>query len=195
MSNAADSVDDLVDVPDEVLAKVTDYVDGKLTDTERSDVETKIRSGAPEDRVWAQAYEEAVIIKVTDYVEGNLKGPDKDAVAARIQSGKPEDLVWKQTHDDMTETRKVISGMRAPAPTPPEQFVEHVTETIHKRSAGRFFARRTLGDRVPFGVLLVIAMIALGVVGYLLWSSPTGSLKVDKQPEPPKHKPLDIERP
>src|SRR5688500_10720238 len=115
MSKAAASMDDLVDIPDDVLAKVTDYVDDKLTGTERAEVEAKIRSGAREDRAWAQAYEEAIIIKVTDFVEGNLKGAEKDAVAARVSSGKPEDLIWKQTHDDMTETRKVISGMRAPA--------------------------------------------------------------------------------
>ncbi len=195
MTNAAHSDDDLVDVPDDVLAQVTNYVDDKLTGADRADVETKIRSGERADRAWAQAYEEAVIIKVTDYVDGTLKGAERTAVETRIQSGKPEDAIWKQTHDDMTEASKVISGMRPPKPKAPEQFVEHVTETIHKRSAGRFFARRTLGDRVPFGVLLIVALLALGVVGYLLWSSPTGSLKVDKPREVPKHRPLDIERP
>ena len=63
----------------------------------------------------------------------------------------------------------------------PETFVEDVTGVINKRSAGRFFARRTLGDRVPFGVLLVVAIIALGIIAYLMKSSPTGSLKVDQK--------------
>jgi len=134
-----------------------------------------------------------VIIKVTDYVEGKLTGAEKAEVKAKIESDKPEDRAWRQTHEEMTEARKVISGMRKASA--PEAFVDNVTETIHKRSAGRFFARRTLGDRVPFGVLLIVAMLALGVVGYLMWSSPTGSLKVQKQPETPKHKSLDIERP
>jgi hypothetical protein len=52
-----------------------------------------------------------------------------------------------------------------------------VTATIHQRSAGRFFARRTLGDRVPFGALLVIAVLGLAVIGYFMWASETGSLK------------------
>lgn len=134
-----------------------------------------------------------VIIKVTDYVEGKLTGADKAEVEAKIASDKPEDRAWKQTHDEMTEARKVISGMRKAKA--PDTFVQDVTSTIHKRSAGRFFARRTLGDRVPFGVLLIVALLALGVVGYLMWSSPTGSLKVQKQQEPTKLKPLDIERP
>jgi hypothetical protein len=141
-----------------------------------------------------------VIIKVTDYVEGTLKGAEKDEVHAKIHSGKPEDRVWKQTYDEMTgedmiEAKKAISGMRLAKPIPPDTFVEGVTEQIAKRSAGRFFGRRTLGDRVPFGVLIIIALIALGVVGYFMWSSPTGSLKVQEQKEAPKHKPLDIERP
>lgn len=137
---------------------------------------------------------EEVIIKVTDYLEGKLSAADKAEVAAKIASDKPEDRAWRQTHDEMTEARKVISGMRPPKPLP-ESFVEDVTATIHKRSGGRFFGRRTLGDRVPFGVLLIVAFIALGVIAYLMWSSPTGSLKVQKQPEAPKHRPLHIERP
>ncbi len=134
-----------------------------------------------------------VIIAVTDYVEGKLTGAAKADVEAKLASDKPEDRVWKQTHEEMTEARKAISGIRKQKA--PDTFVEDVTATIHKRSAGGFFARRTLGDRVPFGVLLIVAMLALGVVGYLMWSSPTGSLKVQEQPEAPKHKPLDIERP
>ena len=126
-----------------------------------------------------------VIVKITDYLEGTLPESERAGVKQKIES----DPLWKRTHDEMVsfeEDRKAISGLRTATP---ERFSEHVTETIHKRSAGRFFARRTFGDRVPFGVLLIVALIALGVVGYLMWSSPTGSLKVHKQPEPPTDKP------
>jgi hypothetical protein len=123
-----------------------------------------------------------VIIAVTDYLDGTLTPAAKADVEAKINSGKPEDRPWKQTYDEMREARDMISGIRERPQKAPETFVEDVTATIHKRSAGRFFARRTLGDRVPFGVLLIIAAIALGIVGYLMWSSPTGSLKVAKPP-------------
>lgn len=138
-----------------------------------------------------------VIIQVTDYVEGKLTGAAKAEVEAKLASDLAADRVWRETYEEMTEARKVISGMRlAKVPEKaPDHFVEDVTATIHKRSAGGFFGRRTFGDRVPFGLLLIVAMLALGVVGYLMWSSPTGSLKVQEQPEAPKHKPLDIERP
>jgi hypothetical protein len=58
-----------------------------------------------------------------------------------------------------------------------------VEKKINQRSAGRFFGRRTFGDRVPFEALLVIAVLGLIVIAYLLWSSQTGSLKVDKKTE------------
>lgn len=128
-----------------------------------------------------------VIIKVTDYLDGALPAAERADIAQKIES----DPVWKSTHDEMVEARKMISGMqkaRAPA-----TFVEDVTSTIHKRSAGRFFARRTLGDRVPFGLLLVLALLALGVIAFLLHTSPTGSLKQAPKPRPaPSHPSLDL---
>jgi anti-sigma factor RsiW len=122
--------------------------------------------------------DEEIIIKVTDYLDGALTGPEREDVAKKIAS----DEVWKRTHDEMVEARKMISGMRKAKP--PETFVEDVTATINKRSAGRFFGRRTLGDRVPFGVLLVVALVALIVIAFLMRSSPTGSLKVEKHDTP-----------
>ena len=74
----------------------------------------------------------------------------------------------------------MISGLRPAYVPTSDKFVSEVTDKINKRSAGRFFARKTLGDRVPFGALLVVAMIGLVIIAYVLWSSSTGSLKVDR---------------
>ena len=74
---------------------------------------------------------------ISDFLDGALTGAKRDEVAAKIAS----DARWKATHDEMVEARKFMSGMqkaRAPA-----TFAADVTSTIHKRSAGRFFARRT----------------------------------------------------
>jgi anti-sigma factor RsiW len=115
--------------------------------------------------------EDVIIVEVSDYLDGALAGPDKDAVAAKI-SNDPE---YKRVHDDMVETRKALSGLqKARAPV---TFAQDVTATIHKRSAGRFFARRTFGDRVPFSALLVVAVLGLCVIAYFMWASQTGSLK------------------
>ena len=120
--------------------------------------------------------EDEIIAKVSDYLDGALKGPDKEAVAKKI-ADEPE---WKHVHDEMVETRNAISGLQK-AHAPPT-FAEDVTSTIHKRSAGRFFAKRTFGDRVPFGVLLVIALVMLVAIAGVLWMSQTGSLKVQNEP-------------
>ena len=123
-----------------------------------------------------------MLAKVSDYLDGTLTGADKEAVAAKIAN----DPTWKQTHDEMVETRKFISGMRKAKA--PEEFAEKVEQRIHKRSAGRFFARRTLGDRVPFGALLIVAVLVLCVIGYVMWASQTGSLKVEKAKPPTEQK-------
>ena len=127
----------------------------------------------PEDDI-----DDEIVVKVSDFLDGALTGAERDEVAKKVES----DPAWKQTHDEMVETRKVISGMRKAKA--PETFTQDVTETIHKRSKGRFFARKTLGDRVPFNALLIVAIIALAAVGYLMWSSQTGSLKVEKKAAP-----------
>ena len=126
--------------------------------------------------------DEAILAKVSDYLDGALGGAERGDVASKI-AGDP---TWQRAHAELTETRKYLSGLRkAHAPS---SFAEGVAETIHQRSAGRFFGRRTLGDRVPFGVLLVVALAGLLVIGYILWSSSTGSLKVDpnRAPAPPR---------
>jgi anti-sigma factor RsiW len=129
--------------------------------------------------------EDVIIVEVSDYLDGALEGPEKAAIATKI-SNDPE---YKRVHAEMVETRNALSGLQK-ARLPPT-FAQDVTETIHKRSAGRFFARRTFGDRVPFSALLVLAVLGLIVIAYFLWASETGSLKVtpdhpstEQNPEP-----------
>ncbi len=122
--------------------------------------------------------EDEIVVKVSDYLDGALTGAAKDEVGKKIA----DDPAWKQVHDDMIETRKMISGLqKAHAPA---GFSEDVTSRINKKSAGRFFARKTLGDRVPFGVVLVIALVLLVAVAGVMWTSQTGSLKVHHEPAP-----------
>ena len=122
--------------------------------------------------------EDLIVVEVSDYLDGSLKGVEHDAVAKKIA----DDADYKRVHDEMIETRNALSGMqKARAPS---TFAQDVTSTIHKRSAGRFFGRRTFGDRVPFSALLVIAILGLIALAYLLWASETGSLKPNPQRTP-----------
>ena len=128
--------------------------------------------------------EDVILVEVSDYLDGTLQGPAKDAVEKKIA----DDAEYKRVHDEMVETRNALSGMqKARAPS---TFAQDVTSTIHKRSAGRFFARRTFGDRVPFSALMVIAVLGLCVIAYFLWASETGSLKPnpDRTPSNPTSK-------
>ena len=122
--------------------------------------------------------DDEVIGTLSDYLDGTLPAARRAEVDALLGS----DDIWKHAHAELVETRDALSGLqkaRAPA-----TFASDVTTTIHKRSAGRFFGRRTFGDRVPFGALLVVVLIGFVVIAYVLWSSSTGSLKV-QHGEPP----------
>ncbi|MBA2544486.1 MAG: hypothetical protein H0V17_32890 [Deltaproteobacteria bacterium] len=125
--------------------------------------------------------EDDIIATLSDYVEGTLPAAKKTEVEAKLAT----DATWKRIHGELVETTKShdeISGLLKARKEPaPESFTNDVTATIHKRSAGLFFGRRTFGDRVPFSALLVVAVIGLLVIGYILWSSQTGSLKMDKR--------------
>ncbi len=107
--------------------------------------------------------DDAIIVQVSDYLDGALGDAERTEVARKIAG----DATWKRAHDELTETRNFLSGLRkAHAPS---NFSDGVAETIHQRSAGRLFGRRTFGDRVPFGVLLAVALAGLVVIGYVLW--------------------------
>jgi len=136
-----------------------------------------------DDQVDAPTIHDEIQALLSDYLEGTLAGDGP----ARVRDHLALCVGCKATHDELREMRSALSGMRRqPAP---DEFRQQVTETIHRRSAGRFFARRTFGDRVPFGVLLVIALIVLIGVAALLWSSTTGSIHYERPrpaaPEPP----------
>jgi anti-sigma factor RsiW len=133
--------------------------------------------------------DDAIIAKVSDYLDGVLPAAERADVAKKIET----DAAWKQAHDDIVENKKFMSGLQKARA--PQTFTKDVTETIAARSQGRFFGRKTFGDRVPFTALLVVALLALAAVGYLMWSSTTGSLKVDKQKapvEPPAPPPVKL---
>jgi hypothetical protein len=117
--------------------------------------------------------------KLFDYHEGNLS-PAERAEVERLLAERGEPIEPPPTKDEQYQSGLLtLRAAKAPAPA---TFASDVTETIHRRSAGRFFGRRTFGDRVPFGVVLVLGLVIALAVAAILWSSSTGSLKVRRDP-------------
>lgn len=130
--------------------------------------------------------DEELDAKLFDYYEGTLSAEDKARVEAVLAArGERPDPELRQVE---------LSALKVRREAPPPAFTAAVTETIHRRSAGRFFARRTLGDRVPFTLLLVLALLLGLAVVAILWSSSTGSLRVQPEPTaaPPPVRGIDI---
>ncbi|MBA3818279.1 MAG: hypothetical protein H0X17_05265 [Deltaproteobacteria bacterium] len=125
------------------------------------------------------AIDDEIIATLSDYLDGTLTEERKADVERRLVS----DPTWRSAHTELRETRDALSGLQKARA--PESFAQDVTATIHKRSAGRFFAKRTFGDRIPLGVLLIIGLVTLAIIGFMLRSSPTGSLKPDPAKPPP----------
>jgi anti-sigma factor RsiW len=121
------------------------------------------------------AVEDEIVATLSDYLDGALPAERRTEVEQKLAT----DDDWKRVHRELRETRDALSGLQKARA--PDTFIEDVTGTIHKRSAGRFFARRTLGDRVPFGVLLIVALVVILVIMTAMRCSSTGSLKVDRK--------------
>ncbi len=132
---------------------------------------------APEDTLDEH---EAIEVQFSDYLERRLD--------EKSQSGLEEHLAncdqCKTSLEDFKKTLEALSGMHKMSV--PQTFKSNVEETIHKRSAGRFFGRRAFGDRVPFPVLAAIALLILLGIFAMIWTSDTGSLKpFENSPEQP----------
>jgi len=119
--------------------------------------------------------------KLFDYHEGTLP-PAERAEVERLLAARGEPI--EPPPEDEEKYRSGLQTLRAARAPAPETFTTDLTDTIHRRSAGRFFGRRTLGDRVPFGVVLIVGLIVALAVAAVLWSSSTGSLRVRRDPGP-----------
>lgn len=127
----------------------------------------------------AAAPDERLQAMLSDYVDGTLTPAERAEVDAALAT----DPALRAELDEVRASMKLLKSL--PPAAAPADLGKSVEETIHRRSAGRFFGRRTLGDRVPFGVLLILAAIALVIIAGLLWSSPTGSLRRERPAAPP----------
>jgi hypothetical protein len=118
----------------------------------------------------------------SDYLEKTLPPARMKEIEAHLASCE----ACRAEFEKFREAVSALSGLhRVAAPT---DMGERVAETIHRRSAGRFFGRKAFGDRIPYEMLALFALgIGVAVVLLIRWSS-TGSVhepleKQEKAPE------------
>jgi anti-sigma factor RsiW len=95
---------------------------------------------------------EAFLVDFDEWRDGSLapaRRAELDAHLAACPSCRAE-------FDKLRDAVEALSGLhRVKAP----QLGDQVAATIHRRSGGRFFGRRTFGDRVPFVAIAVLGLL------------------------------------
>jgi anti-sigma factor RsiW len=133
----------------------------------------------------SESSEDEIIATLSDYREGTLPRERRAEVEAKLAS----DPSWQAIDAELRAELPPLGKLGKVAA--PEDLGAAVTEAIHRRSGGRFFGKRTLGDRLPTGVLLVIAAVLLGAMTLVWCRSTTGSLSGPRGTEAPRPAPSE----
>ena len=123
---------------------------------------------------------EAIEKAFSDYYDRALSAADSEKVDRHLA----ECDSCRDAYEEFKETVGALSGLHKMSA--PDRFEVSIEETIRRRSGGRFFGRKAFGDRVPFELLAVIALIIGLAVFFLIRSSGTGSLRYDSDPDKPQ---------
>lgn len=118
--------------------------------------------------------------QLSEYVDGSLGDDERRAVEQHLEGCAD----CRAALAELRETMSALSGLNRVAA--PENFDRSVAETIRRRSRGRFFGRRALGDRVPFELLAALALVLGLALYFFLRGSDTGSLRpFHREPDVP----------
>lgn len=142
-------------------------------------------SAAPSDSKDSKDSEDAIIAALADYHEGKLASERRAEIEAKLAN----DPAWQAIDAELRAEPPPLAKLGKVAA--PEDLGASVTEAIHRRSGGRFFGKRTLGDRLPTSILLVIAAVLLGAMTLVWCRSTTGSLSGPRGTEAPRSTPTE----
>lgn len=117
----------------------------------------------------------------SEYYEGSLASE----VSAKFAKRLKEDSAYAKVYADFEKTMEVLSGMHRMSA--PHDFDKKVEDTIHKRSGGRFFGRKAFGERIPYEILAVIALVLAGAIYWMGRTSDSGGHKIDNDAVPEMH--------
>ena len=97
-------------------------------------------------------------VDFSDYYEKTLPA----ARAAEVEAHIKDCARCREEYEKFEAAMRSVSGLyRMNAP---QDFKNQVADTIHRRSAGRFFGRKAFGDRVPFELLAILALVLVAGV-------------------------------
>lgn len=117
---------------------------------------------------------EEIELQFSDLHEGTASDAQRAEVMAHLETCAACKTAWAE----FEQTMAALGTVKTPKQPAPDDFGKQVEDTIARRSAGRFFGKKTFGDRVPFGALLIVALVVLVVIAGILWASSTNSLGV-----------------
>jgi len=117
------------------------------------------------------ADDEVLEAAFSDYCDGAMSPDERRAFEERLAA----EPALREQLEVFRETRAALSGLHRMSA--PQHFERGIEDTIHRRSAGRFFGRRAFGERVPFELLAVLALALMLGVYLLIRLSDTGSAK------------------
>ena len=119
---------------------------------------------------------EALEEKFSDYLDDGMSAEEKLAFETKLAQNDDA----RRAFEEFKQTIEAVSGLHKMSA--PQAFEEGVEETIHRRSAGKFFGRKAFGDRVPFEMIAVIALAILLAIYVIYRRSGTGSLEMKDSP-------------
>jgi anti-sigma factor RsiW len=117
-----------------------------------------------------EAEREQMEAEFSDYHDGTLAPARKQAFEARLAA----DAGFRAEWDKFKDALSALSGLHRMAA--PQKFEDQVAATINRRSGGRFFGRKAFGDRVPFELIAVLALLVAAGIFVLMRESLTGAV-------------------
>jgi anti-sigma factor RsiW len=106
----------------------------------------------------------------SDYHDGTLPPERRAALEAHLAAHAE----CREEYDRFKEAVSALSGLRKSRA--PRDLSDRVADTIHRRSAGRFFGRRAFGDRIPYQLFAGIGLVLLVALYLVLRWSGTGTV-------------------